>query len=281
MHATITYWRNDSLQGLETCLVLNSCHSFPKHVHDTVYAVGLMEKGASYSLGPGRDDGLVGAGQIALINPGQVHSGVPAFGRSVTYRMLYFDTDLMRSVSEELNPGQGALPEFTSVVVNDPILRLKLVRLCESMTDPSEGLERQSLLIDVMARLLSGYAGVRKPRETAFGHPRVVRRAKAFMAADLDRKITLDDLTRSVGLSRYHLIRIFKKHTGLPPHLYRTQCRLDLAKTLLRRGMPFAQVALETGFTDQSHFTNKFKQFTAATPSQYVDANTASSHFGC
>ncbi len=275
MHVNITYRRDDSLKGLETCRVRDSRHSFPKHVHDTVYAVGLMEKGASYSLGPGRDDGLVGAGQIALINPGQVHSGVPALGRAVTYRMLYFDIDLMRSVAEELNAGQGALPEFTSVVVSDPILRLKLVRLCESMTDPSEGLERQSLLIDAMARLLSGYAGVRKPRETSFGHPRVVRRAKAFMAADLDRKITLDDLTRSVGLSRYHLIRIFKKHTGLPPHLYRTQCRLDLAKTLLRRGMPFAQVALETGFTDQSHFTNKFKQFTAATPSQYVDANTA------
>ncbi len=272
MHANITYWRNDSLQGLETCLVLNSRHSFPKHVHDTVYAVGLMEKGASYSLGPGRDDGLVGAGQIALINPGQVHSGVPAFGRSVTYRMLYFDIDLMRSAAEELNRGQGVLPEFTSVVVNDPILQLKLVRLCRSMAGRSEGLERQSLFVDAMAHLLSGYAGVRKPMEACLGNRRAVRRAKAFMAADLDQKITLDDLARSIGLSRYHLIRIFKKHTGLPPHLYRTQCRLDLAKALLRKGMPFAQVALEAGFTDQSHFTNKFKQFTAATPSQYIDA---------
>jgi AraC-like DNA-binding protein len=275
MHVDITYWRDDFLKGFETCQVYDSRYSFPKHVHDTVYAVGLMEKGASYSLGPGRDDGLVGAGQIALINPGQVHSGVPVLGRAVTYRMLYFDIDLMRSTAEELNAGQGVLPEFTSVVVNDTILRLKLIRLCRIMAGRSEGLERQSLLVDAMAHLLSGYAGVRKPREASVEHPCAVRQAKAFMAADLDQKITLDDLARCVGLSRYHLIRIFKQHTGLPPHLYRTQRRIDLAKTLLRQGMPFAQVALETGFTDQSHFTNKFKQFTAATPSQYIDANTA------
>lgn len=272
MYVNITYWRDDALKGLETSLVRNSHHSFPKHVHDTVYAVGLMEKGASYSLGPGRDDGFVGAGQIALINPGQVHSGVPALGQAVTYRMLYFDIDLMRSAAEELNAGQGVLPEFTAIVVKDKTLRFKLVRLFDSIAVQSDGLEKQTFLFDAMAHLLSDYAGVREPRDIYLDHPRAVRQAKALMAADLDQKITLEDLARSVGLSRYHLLRIFKQHTGLSPHLYRTQCRIDLAKTLLRRGMPFAQVALESGFSDQSHFTNKFKQFTAATPSQYIDA---------
>ncbi len=269
---TINYWRDDSLKGLEACLVCNSRHSFPKHVHDTVYAVGLMERGASYSLGMGRDDGFVGAGQIALINPGQVHSGIPAMGHAVTYRMFYFDVELIRSATGDLNADQGMLPEFTEVVIADRDLRMKLLRLFESIVSRSGCLERDSLLFDALAHLLAGYAGVRKAGNMTLNAPRAVHMAKDLMAADLDRKITLEELAQTVGLSRYHLLRIFKQHTGLPPHVYRTQCRIDLAKSLLRRGMPPAHVALEAGFVDQSHFANKFKQFTAATPGQYLNA---------
>lgn len=272
MQKNITYWRDAALSGIETCLVRKSHHRFPKHVHDSVYAVGLMEDGASYSLGRGRDDGLVAAGQIALINPGQVHSGVPASISALTYRMLYFDTALIRTAAGDLNAGHGILPEFTAVVINDPALRQKLRRLSICMASQAGHLEKESFLFDALSHLLGGYAGVPEEKNPSGNHPHAVRRAKEYLAANLDQKITLEDLALAVGLSRYHLLRIFKLHTGLPPHLFRTQRRIDLAKTLLRKGMPLAQVALETGFVDQSHFTNKFKQFTAATPSQYLHA---------
>ena len=84
--------------------------------------------------------------------------------------------------------------------------------------------------------------------------------------------MSLDDLAGSVGLSRYHFLRVFKQATGMPPHAFRTQRRIDLSRKLLRQGMAFSQVALESGFSDQSHFTKRFKQFTGATPRQYVSA---------
>jgi hypothetical protein len=54
------------------------------------------------------------------------------------------------------------------------------------MAAQTEGLERQTLLFDAMAHLLSDYAGVREPRDISFDHPRAVHQAKAFMASDLD-----------------------------------------------------------------------------------------------
>ena len=84
--------------------------------------------------------------------------------------------------------------------------------------------------------------------------------------------MSLDEAAKAVGLSRYHFLRVFKKATGIPPHAFRTQRRIDLSQVLLLQGMALSQVALETGFSDQNHFTKRFKQFTGATPRQYLSA---------
>lgn len=104
------------------------------------------------------------------------------------------------------------------------------------------------------------------------GDRKLVRRAKEFLSGDLSCKVTLEDMAGELGVSRYYLLRTFRKEVGVPPHVYRTGKRIELAKRLLRQGMPFAEAALETGFADQSHFSNKFRQFTGSTPAQYADS---------
>ena len=73
----VRYFRHPALEGVKVCRVRHSRHVFPDHVPEGLYAIGLMEEGGSYCFGPSRPDSLVAAGQICLINPGQVHSGVP------------------------------------------------------------------------------------------------------------------------------------------------------------------------------------------------------------
>jgi AraC-like DNA-binding protein len=97
-----------------------------------------------------------------------------------------------------------------------------------------------------------------------------VRRAREYLNDNLSHRVSLDTLATVSGLSRYHFLRVFKKATGLPPHRFHLQCRVDRAKGLLLSGMSIAETAQETGFADQSHFTHKFKLFTGATPAQYV-----------
>jgi AraC-like DNA-binding protein len=266
----VIYWRDPQLEGVEICRVNGSRHVFPQHAHDGIYAIGLMESGGSYCLGPQRSDSLVAPEQVALINPGQVHSGVPVAGRRISYRMIYVDMHLMAAIAAEISRPSRAFPEFPSMVVGDPMLWRRLQRLCRVATGPGGRLEKESAIMDALAVLVplgsegSASKTVRRCRGKS------IRRAMELLSADLDRKLSLEEVARTAGLSRYHFLRVFKREIGLPPHLFRTLRRIDRAKQFLCGGTSLSQTALAVGFTDQSHFTNTFRKFTGATPGQYL-----------
>jgi len=93
---------------------------------------------------------------------------------------------------------------------------------------------------------------------------------KEVLRARLGEKVSLDELATHAGLSRFYLLRVFKAETGLGPHAFHTQLRIDCAKGLLLSGASIADAALESGFSDQSHFTNTFRRLVGATPGQYL-----------
>ena len=96
-----------------------------------------------------------------------------------------------------------------------------------------------------------------------------MRRTREFLEANFEQNVSLADLTNLVGLSSYHLLRVFRSEVGLPPHAYLEQIRINYAKQLLRSGMPIVEVAVNTGFVDQSHFTRHFKRHVGITPGLY------------
>ncbi len=83
--------------------------------------------------------------------------------------------------------------------------------------------------------------------------------------------ITLDDLCKLTGLSKYYLLRSFTKQKGITPYSYLETIRIDKAKKMLEQGVLPIDVAMQTGFTDQSHFSNFFKKFIGLTPKQYMN----------
>ncbi|MCP4692308.1 MAG: AraC family transcriptional regulator [Desulfobacterales bacterium] len=278
----VRFWRDPDLPGLEARRVLRSRHSFPKHTHDDIFAIGLNEEGGAYCVRPEDSSTLLPPGRIVLINPGQVHSGVPETGVRTTYSMLYAPASIMKEAAGEIYETDEILPEFTRMIIHDPALFKKLQHLVTLLTRDNgdrRRLEKDAALVEALSDLISRYGGVRKlgaASDDAFSRrcwsppPRKVRMAMEFLDEDLSEKITLKDVADAVGVSRYHFLRVFKKAAGVPPHVYRTQRRIEAAKGFLRQGTPLVDVALETGFTDQSHFTNKFRQFTGVTPRQYL-----------
>lgn len=267
----VAFWRNPELKGLECCRVEHSRHAFPNHAHDGLYAFGVMEKGATYCLGR-NSDAVTEPGKLVLINPGQVHSGVPVADTRITYRMVYVDADLMNTLAGDLRGQADSQPEFKRMIVPGRQLVGMLTHLCRLMELSDDALEIESVLLETMAGLLTSYGGVRMERSSRRYHSKVVNLAKEYMTADLEQKLSLENIADSVGLSRYHFLRVFKRATGISPHTFRTLKRIDLAKKLLLQGISPVQVALETGFTDQSHFTRTFRQMTGATPGQYLSA---------
>lgn len=91
-------------------------------------------------------------------------------------------------------------------------------------------------------------------------------RVKEYMQVYYQRDITVADLASIAGLSRAHLTRAFTAAYHTPPHVYLNAVRLARAKTLIRVGMPLADVAAACGYADQSHLTRRFKGSWGITP---------------
>lgn len=254
-----------ALPGIEICRATRSNHVFPRHFHDDIYAVGVMHRGASHCLGPDKDNDTVAQGQICLINPGQVHSGVPV--SVITYSMLYLQVDLVRSLAEDVGERPRTAPEFTTLISDRKDLFSIMGRLALCL-EQGDDLQKESALIHALGALLRAHGGLSTDRTELDG--RFVRQAKELLAAELERKVTIREMAALLGVSRYRFLRAFKKQTGIPPHVFRTQRRIDLARRLVREGDPLVQIAQRVGFSDQSHFTNTFKLYTGTTPGQYA-----------
>jgi AraC family transcriptional regulator len=88
-----------------------------------------------------------------------------------------------------------------------------------------------------------------------------------YIQDNLAGEISLNELADYLGISRYYFCRLFKQSTGLSPHQYVIQQRVERAKQLLqRRGMSIADVAQACGFAHQSHLNRHFKRLTGVTP---------------
>jgi AraC-like DNA-binding protein len=80
------------------------------------------------------------------------------------------------------------------------------------------------------------------------------------------------DLARETGLSRFQVLRGFVRVTGLTPHAYQVQRRVALARGLIARGRPLAEVAATCGFADQSHMTRQFVRIYGVSPGMVATA---------
>jgi AraC family transcriptional regulator len=88
-------------------------------------------------------------------------------------------------------------------------------------------------------------------------------------------------IAQECGMSPTHFARAFKQSVGLPPHQWLLLRRVDVAKSLLQLGtMSTAEIALETGFADQSHFTRVFSRLVGASP-QAWRASQSRLHSDC
>jgi AraC-like DNA-binding protein len=250
------------VDGVEV-VVADSALAFGRHTHDE-FGIGLIERGAQKSAS-GRGVVEAGPGDLITVNPGEVHDGKPFDASGRRWRMLYVQPARVLDAVRDIAPGSSF--EFTAPVIRDAGLVARFRMLFDAMTDADGGtLPPDAALLSLVAQLLQPV-----PRE----RPALVASvaaARERIDDDPAAALTLADMAVAAGLGRYQFLRAFTRLTGLPPHAYLLQRRVQRARRLVRGGLPLAEAAAASGFADQSHMTRCFARSFGLTPGAYARA---------
>ena len=212
-------------------------------------------------------------GNLITCNPGEVHDGAP-IGGAREWKMLYLAPPLVGTIVADIREGVSADFEFTEPV-SEQRTQAKAFNdaydeLTASCVDAGRAQER---LIVLLAGLLQ------TTRPSVIAASAGLTRAKARIDDDPTTALTLAELAREAGMSRFQVLRGFTKLTGMTPHAYLVQRRLDAARRMLSTGIPIADAAVACGFADQSHFNRTFTRRYGLTPGSYADAMRGSLQF--
>ena len=100
--------------------------------------------------------------------------------------------------------------------------------------------------------------------------PRVVRRVRDHIDANIEQRLRVEALARLANLSVCYFVRAFKQSVGITPHDYLIRRRVERTMELLTRtDMPLSEIALASGFADQSHCARRFRQHVGMSPRDY------------
>jgi AraC family transcriptional regulator len=206
------------------------------------------------------------AGHVSLIP-----AGVPVWGYSddieqVDEVRLVLDVDRLKQIMGE---------EFTSAPLQEPRLVFideslqALARLIVAGEDAAEwsSLFGDSLVAAMVARLSNlDRRSPRNHRRLGLSN-RQLRAVRNFIRDNLARPIRLSELASLADLSPSQFGRAFKTSTGTTPHLWHLDARIESAKQLLAdHSVGLAEIAFDTGFSEQSHFNRAFRAATGVSP---------------
>lgn len=241
-------------------------HPFPNHFHDH-YVVGFIREGKR-KMSCGNKQYELEPGDITLFNPGQNHACLPVSDLTMNYYGLNINPLVMEKLVEEIT-GTAYLPSFTQPLISDTELHCHIYHINEMIMEGSEEFEKEELLLCLISLLIEKYSQPFSEEMTECLDE--IESACRFIEDNYAAHMTLDDICKAAALSKSTLLRAFTRTKGITPYRYLETIRINRAKELLEQGVSPIDTAIQTGFSDQSHFNRFFRLFIGVTPGVYRD----------
>lgn len=259
------------LYGIETMSARYLRQTFKPHAHDE-YLIGVIDGGV-HDVWCRGERNRVPQGSVVTMRPGDVHHGGSGGDAGWRQRMIYIPEAGMRAMLEDFSDHTPARTrsgtlDFAAAFHARPDLAARLKNLHEILHHSPQTLARDiamdALLGAVLRELMPN---IIHPALKADGR---IADAVEYLGSRVDEDVTLADLCAITGLQRRQTIDAFRRETGLPPHAWHLQKKIERVKRLLRAGMSPAAAAMQTGFADQSHMGRHFRAITGVTPAIYA-----------
>lgn len=221
--------------------------------------------GASLVNGAGRDF-LVREGTLIIIPPGMVHQCSPESFTDWRFQMLYLKAEWVYAWLD-------TIPADLAIAAK-PLQKkdyARFTRLFRMLRSDLPALQKETALIMELTFFFDFETYFQQREFAPRPEPGAVQSAHQYLQANFLDKISLDDLAAVSGLSKYHLLRYYKKVYRTAPHSHQTMLRLNYAKQKVKEpaGESITRIAQEAGFFDQSHFVKAFKQYYGVSPFDY------------
>lgn len=258
---------------LEAYQLSGIVQKFPNHFHEC-YVIGFVEGGKRH-LWCKNQECDVSAGDLILFNPRDNHCCAPVDGQLLDYRAVNIQPEIMEKFVKEIT-GRSFRPYFTQNVVFRSDITRSVAALYDAILRHASKLEKEESLFFLLEQLLQEYAEPFSEETISRPNPQI-QSLCTYMEEHFSDNLSLDELTAMTTFGKSYLLRSFTKQIGVSPYRYLQTIRLDKAKHFLEQGIAPVDAAAMAGFSDQSHFTNFFKEFIGLTPRQYQKIFTTTS----
>jgi AraC-like DNA-binding protein len=250
--------------GIELLDARLETSAYSRHRHDT-YGIGLTIEGVQAFDYRGATHRSL-PGQIVVLHPDELHDGRPDTHAGLRYQLIYIEPRLIFDAVETLQPGQHRLPFVHESVLSSSRIAAALRQAFAADGTP---LAIDDLVCTIADELIERDRSFSAVRATGTLDRPALERARALLEAEKLRVVASDELEVTAGLNRYELARQFRRMFGASPYRYLLMRRLDEGKAQLAAGKRIVDIALDTGFADQAHFTRAFSAAFGVPPARY------------
>lgn len=217
-------------------------------------------------------DYFVNAGCLFVVNPNEIHD--VSSEKGIDYYFIIADENFFRENGIAIEKyyfyhmvkSQKVERDFISVIH-------EMKELIEQKNDLSIPKVRRAVLT-LMMDLCADYAVSKeekqKEKKAALEY---VQQALDYINQHFSEDIILEHIADQIGISKYYLVREFKKHTGYTVVSYLNLLRCKNAEVFLAQGMTVTQAALESGFESASYFSRMYKKIRGYAPTQYEEVS--------
>lgn len=270
------FWKHVRFPDLGLLKARFRHHRYDRHTHPH-YVIALITEGCE-RVTVGRREVVAPAGMILLVNPEEWHDGQAGSDQGWAYKTFYPTIPFLRSIGLEL--GLGHLPEFRDRLVEDRPLAGALARAhaLSSSADPT--CADEALLVAFRRLILRHCNAARRELPDEGPSERRMATYEALIERNLVDHLDLGRLAAAAKVTRFQVIRDFRRAVGMTPGAFIRDRRLRRAASLIEAGALLREAAHEAGFCDQSHLSRAFRQAHGITPGMFRRAQVVTAGDG-